>query len=264
MNHYPHHIGDYGKDTRNLSVTEHGAYRLLLDYNYATERPIPTDSKELYRIVGAQTPAERKAVDKVAERFFPVNGDGRRHNKRAEVEIESYQERAARNREVGKLGGRPKKPADNPDGLVVGYQEVTQKEPADNPSRKPVAIESKAKGANAPLSEPAVPDCPHEAILTLFAKHLPMLTQPRLWEGHRAELLRARWKSCSKQNAVWPGYSTVDAGLAFWDQFFADIAKAKKLTEGIARGDGSYWKPDLPWLLKADNFAKVIEGKYHS
>jgi uncharacterized protein YdaU (DUF1376 family) len=33
------------------------------------------------------TPAERKAVDKVAERFFPVNGDGRRHNKRAEEEI---------------------------------------------------------------------------------------------------------------------------------------------------------------------------------
>jgi uncharacterized protein YdaU (DUF1376 family) len=33
------------------------------------------------------TPAERKAVDKVAERFFPVNGDGRRHNKRAEAEI---------------------------------------------------------------------------------------------------------------------------------------------------------------------------------
>lgn len=120
-----------------------------------------------------------------------------------------------------------------------------------------------AREAKASPSGPAVPDCPQREILALYANHLPMLTQPRLWEGQRAELLRTRWRVCSKRNEIWPGYATVEGGLAFWDQFFSDVAKASKLTNGIPRGDGSSWKPDLPWLLKAENFAKVIEGKYH-
>lgn len=124
-------------------------------------------------------------------------------------------------------------------------------------------IPEKAKGSDEPSSEPAVPDCPHDAILALYAKHLPMLTQPRLWEGKRAEALRSRWRACAKKNAVWPGYATQEGGLEFWDKFFAGVASARVLTEGIKRPDGSYWKPDLPWLLKAENFFKVIDGKYH-
>jgi len=27
--------------------------------------------------------------------------------------------------------------------------------------------------------------------------------------------------------------------------------------------DGRIWRADLPWLVKAENFAKVIEGKYY-
>lgn len=87
MNHYPHFLGDYARDTRHLSVTEHGAYRLLLDTSYATEKPLPVALPELCRICGASNAMERKAVAKVAEEFFPVNGDGRRHNKRVDEEI---------------------------------------------------------------------------------------------------------------------------------------------------------------------------------
>jgi uncharacterized protein YdaU (DUF1376 family) len=95
-------------------------YRLLLDFNYATEQPIPNEVDKLYRIVGAQSPAECTAVRLVAERFFPVNGDGRRHNKRADEEIQKYLEQVEHNRKVGVLGGRPRKnpryPGRNPDG----------------------------------------------------------------------------------------------------------------------------------------------------
>src|SRR4051812_6372366 len=105
MNTYNHHLGDYGKDTRDLSPLEHGVYRLLLDFNYATEQPIPNEVDKLYRVVGAQSHAEKVAVRLVAERFFPINGDGRRHNKRAEAEIQKYLERVEHNRKVGVLGG---------------------------------------------------------------------------------------------------------------------------------------------------------------
>ena len=269
---YKHYLGDYARDTKGLSVTEHGAYRLLLDHNYATEQPIPNELKELYRIVGAQTPAERKAVERVAEKFFPVNGDGRRHNRRAQEEIGKYQQQVEHNRAVGQRGGRPrKKPGDNPDGNPDGNPEETRTvtrsepggEPGNNPSHSHKPEKAKAKGSDDPSSEPAVHDCPHESLLALYAKHLPTLTQPRLWDGQRAELMRTRWRACAKKNAVWPGYRTAEEGLEFWDKFFAGVAESRTLTEGIKRPDGSAWKPDLPWLLKAENFAKVIEGRYH-
>lgn len=263
MNTYNHHLGDYAKDTKDLSPLEHGAYRLLLDYNYATEQPIPSEVEKLYRIVGARTAAECKAVQRVADRFFPINGDGSRHNKRADEEIEKYQQRAEHSRSVGKLGGRPRKPGDNPEGYPGETREVLPGLAVENPNQSHKPVKAKAKGADAPSSEPVVPDCPHEALLSLYAKHLPMLTQPRLWEGKRVELMRARWRACSKENPVWPGYKTEAEGLAFWEKFFAAVAESPVLTEGIKRPDGSAWKPDLPWLLKAENFIKVIEGRYH-
>lgn len=87
MNFYKHFLGDYARDTAHLSMMEHGAYRLMLDHYYATGKSLPADKGLLYRICKAQSKAERSAVDLVAEQFFAVNGDGSRHNKRADKEI---------------------------------------------------------------------------------------------------------------------------------------------------------------------------------
>lgn len=87
MNFYPHFLGDYARDTADLSLVEHGAYRVLLDSCYATEKPLPAEKRALYQIAKAMTSVERKAVDKVADRFFPVNGDGLRHNLRVDKEL---------------------------------------------------------------------------------------------------------------------------------------------------------------------------------
>lgn len=89
MNFYKRYLGDYARDTAHLSLMEHGAYQVLLDTYYATDGALPADPDELYRIARAMTPAERKAVDRVAGQFFAVNGDGTRHNKRADEEIAS-------------------------------------------------------------------------------------------------------------------------------------------------------------------------------
>jgi len=84
VNFYKHFLGDYARDTQSLSLIEHGAYRVLLDHCYATELPLPTDRLELFRIAKAMTAAERKAVDRMAERFFPSG-----INKRCAAEIAS-------------------------------------------------------------------------------------------------------------------------------------------------------------------------------
>lgn len=91
MNFYKHYLGDYARDTQGLSLIEHGAYRVLLDHCYATEKPLPADLREVYRVAGAMTTLERKAVGKVADAFFPVCEDGLRHNARCDDELADAQ-----------------------------------------------------------------------------------------------------------------------------------------------------------------------------
>lgn len=93
MNYFELYPGDYLRDTTRLNLTEHGAYlRLLMTY-YAEELPLPADLDELYVIAGAIRTADKDAVRKVADRFFPVGKDGQRHNSRADEEIAKAAER---------------------------------------------------------------------------------------------------------------------------------------------------------------------------
>lgn len=70
MNFYKHFIGDYGRDTGDLTLAEHGAYRVMLDHFYGTSRPLPSDKKALYRLVRAESDVEKRAVDRISVRFW--------------------------------------------------------------------------------------------------------------------------------------------------------------------------------------------------
>ncbi|AZV94476.1 YdaU family protein [Pseudomonas sp. S 311-6] len=94
MNYYKRHLGDYAAATRHLSMIEHGAYTLLLDLCYITERPLPADEKQVYRLAGARTPAEKEAVKQVLSEFFTLADDGWRQA-RCDAEIADAQEAAS-------------------------------------------------------------------------------------------------------------------------------------------------------------------------
>jgi len=87
LNYYRRYCGDYLRDTPDLTLAEHGVYALLLDLYYSIGHPIPSPIPTLCRICRADTDDERAAVERVADRFFPLNGDGLRHNKRADIEL---------------------------------------------------------------------------------------------------------------------------------------------------------------------------------
>lgn len=129
MHYYQHHLGDYSKDTGHLSVTEHGAYRMLLDHYYSTEAGLPTDLNKLCRIARAMSRAERDAVQRVSAEFF-VMREGFLIQKRVEVELAEYRKLKQRNSENGRCGGRPPKnplgsQSDN-SGLSLGSVSETQ------------------------------------------------------------------------------------------------------------------------------------------
>ena len=87
MKWWPRYPGDFGAKTRHLSLLERGAYDALLDHYYSHEEPLPASMEEVLRIAGARKDDEERAVRRVVAEFFPLNGDGKRHNKRADEEI---------------------------------------------------------------------------------------------------------------------------------------------------------------------------------
>lgn len=103
LNYFRFWIADYLKDTGDLSVAEHGAYLLLL-VEYYGRGPLPDDLVRLNRICRATTADEQQAVKQVAQRFFPVNGDGQRHNKRADAELAKATEAIREMSEAGRKG----------------------------------------------------------------------------------------------------------------------------------------------------------------
>jgi uncharacterized protein YdaU (DUF1376 family) len=87
VNYYRRYIGDYQRDTMHLSMPAHGAYTLLLDAYYASDGKLPAAADALAAICRATSKNERDVALQVADEFFPVNGDGKRHNKRADKEL---------------------------------------------------------------------------------------------------------------------------------------------------------------------------------
>jgi len=95
MHTYSRHLGDYAKDTKHLTLLEHGAYTVLMDYCYATERALPKDENILHRICGAFTKPEQQAVSSVIQEFFTLTDHGWTQ-KRIEQELMKAHEKSGK------------------------------------------------------------------------------------------------------------------------------------------------------------------------
>lgn len=144
MRHFAHHIGDYAAATAHLSFVEDAAYHRLLRRYYQDEKPLPTEFVAAQRLVGARSREEREAVKNVLEEFFTLTEQGW-EQARAAREIEAYHVRAETARENGNRGGRPPKPATNPEKTqrVSAGKLTNNQEPRTN-------NQSERGGADAP------------------------------------------------------------------------------------------------------------------
>jgi uncharacterized protein YdaU (DUF1376 family) len=92
---YAFYPGDYARDTADLSLMEHGAYRLLLDFYYSTCSFLPDTFDPNYRICKASTPEEKKAVRRILQKYF-VKSEGNFRHLRADIEINKQMEKSAK------------------------------------------------------------------------------------------------------------------------------------------------------------------------
>jgi len=133
MHYYKFNIADYRKDTGHLSTIEHGIYRQLIDWYYLDEQPIPEENQMVIRRLRLGSD-EVIFLQNVLKDFFVLGKTGYTH-KRIEVEIKDYHEQVEKNKNNGKLGGRPKKTQ-----LVIsGLPDESQ----NNPNHKPLTTNHK-------------------------------------------------------------------------------------------------------------------------
>lgn len=145
MHYYSHHLGDYAKDTGHLSLAEHGAYRMLLDHYYSTEKPLPENAVAVARICRATSRQEREAVESVLSQFFTLSDGGYLH-KRVERELENNRRLREKNTENGKRGGRPKQTEEKPTGFILGsFSETQTKAYPTTINQQPVLLEKEPK-----------------------------------------------------------------------------------------------------------------------
>lgn len=123
--------------------------------------------------------------------------------------------------------------------------------------------EANASSSPADAADSTMLDCPHGKLLDLWAGHCPTLTQPKrsLWPASNgASALRTRWRWVLTATEAGKRMATTeDEALAWFGRFFAYVASCPLL---IGEGSRGGWQADLAWCMKAENFAKIMQGNY--
>ncbi len=239
MHYYQFNIADYRKDTVHLTPIEHYFYRQMLDNYYLSEQPIPNDENKIMRSLCVRNADDMQAVKNVLSDFFFLAENGYIH-KRCDVEIEAYHSKSKSASESAKARWANKNKGIDANALRT-HSEC-------NANHKPLTINHIDKN----IVTNDVADCPHQEIISLYKKYLPMGIVPLTWDGSRASQLKARWREQPKrQNLDW------------WKGLFEYITKSEFLTGQITSENRKPFIISLDWIVKSENFKKITEGKYH-
>lgn len=131
----PIYIGDYLRDTEELTCQEHGAYLLLLMHYWQKKGEIGSDIERLARVCKSSV----ETCSFVLGYYFTLENESYK-NKRADEEMAKAEKRRVSRSENGKLGGRPPK--------------ITETEPTENLQLSARFTETKAKKSSSSSSLP--------------------------------------------------------------------------------------------------------------
>jgi uncharacterized protein YdaU (DUF1376 family) len=253
LHYFKRNIGDYHKKAGRLSMVEHGAYTLLMDACYDREQ-FPT-LEQAYDWCWARTEEEKAAVRFVLEKFF-VCQDGIYSQSRIQEEIARFHENSSTNARIARE--REEKRRTERERSVNGNdtnRHLTNNHKPLTTNQEPVSIEE-PKGS---LSEAGLPPCPHQKVIDLFHELLPELPKVIVWNKTREGLLRARWKEAAAEKK----WKSQEEGIEHFREFFGFVRKSKFLMGKTAVNGRRPFECELEWLIRPNNWVKVIEGKYH-
>ena len=147
MNFYPHHIGDFLKDTNFMSNEEQMIYLKLIWLYYDTEKPLPKDIFVLSMKCNCRD--NETVLNGILEMFFKSDGDIWRHT-RCDAEITKYHDIIAERSRAGKSSAAKRALKRNSTSVEQVFnkrttnsqQNSTNQEPRTN-NQEPVNLKNK-------------------------------------------------------------------------------------------------------------------------
>lgn len=252
MNYFPFHLGDYAAHTAHLEPLEDLAYRRMLDAYYLREAPLPESVAEVARIIRLRQNISE--IESVLSEFFVLTDDGWRHA-RCDEEIDRMQDKQAKARASAAASVNARKAkAKHPlsDGMADVERTLNERSTdVELPTPTPTPSISTSEDVDG-QERGSVTQCPHQEIIALWADKLPSAIQPREWTPARSQALKTRWREKKNRQT-----------LEWWSKFFEYVSKSDFLMGRSSSGSRRPFELSIEWLLKQENFVKVIEGRYH-
>ena len=131
-------------------------------------------------------------------------------------------------------------------------------ESLENNFHDSLLIPEENKPSESKSGKSVCPPCPHEQILAAYHEALPELPRVKVWDGARKSHLQARWRERWKAGK----YATQSDGMAYWERLFRHVRTCDWLMGRVTGRDGRTFKASLGWIIRPENFAKLIEGRY--
>ena len=169
---------------------------------------------------------------------------------------------------------RAKKQRDTP-SVTDGHGEVTRdKRVNTTPEPEPVPRTldalppdgGRVVGADAPPTPKAAkvhddcPPCPHDAIVAAYHEELPTCPKVLEWNERRKSYLRGRWRAKWSEKR----FGDQAGGIDYFRRYMKHVAKSRFLTgQAPAQPGRKVFVANLEWLLRPENWTKVIEGSFH-
>ena len=133
----PLYVGSYLANTTHLTTEQHGAYLLLILAAWKRDGRLPADDCQLASICKMTAPSWRKNRAVLLE-FFERDGDAFTHD-RVTAEREKAQQLSETRRQVGKLGGRPRKQPESNEKPIGSANANLLRSQTETPSPSPIS-----------------------------------------------------------------------------------------------------------------------------
>lgn len=201
----------------------------------------PMTVEQLARIVGESATVTRRIMDELEQAgVFSRDEQGIVFSRRMVKDGHISDVRSA----AGKQGGNP--------NLLKQTDKQNASKTQANAEQSPTPSSSSSSSTSNQEQEPkgslSAGLCPQTQIIALYHELLPELPPAREWPEANASQLRARWRSLPERQS-----------LDWWRKFFGYVRESDFLM-----GRKTDFQASLMWLVKAANFAKVVNGNYEN
>jgi uncharacterized protein YdaU (DUF1376 family) len=246
----PWFVRDYVTATRQLTLAERGAYTDLLFFQWELGA-LPAEPERLARLIGCSSEEFAAVWPAIKTKFTEV--DARLVNGRLEQHRLKAEELSAKRVEIGRRGGRSSAQARGATPIAQPIAEPNGSDLVVAKSNSPSPSPSPSSGVSFGNSRRLTPTVPafHQEVIEAYHELCPDLPRVKAWTKKRQQALEARIQERCKAGK---SANLID----YWRTVFTDVATSDFLS---GRGKSDF-RANLGWLLRPENFLKVIEGNF--